>query len=280
LPDLISVFVEIVPGTFFSAALVALALAAPPSRVVTLAPFITELAFDAGIGDRVVGVSAYSDYPPAARALPEVSSAAGLSIERIASLAPDVAFVWRDSAKPEEIQRLESLGIRVVVVAARTVDEIPRALETIGEAAGVDVSSRARGFRDGVARLRATYSGRRRLEAFLEIWNKPLTTIAGRHYMNDALEVCGARNVFADLPGLTPVVPWETLYARDPEVVIGAGSAGDRAQFEANWRERPTLSAVKNNRLVYANPDTLQRPSLRIIEGIAQLCEALDRMRR
>ena len=264
---------------FLAASLVTLALAAPPSRVVTLAPFITELAFDAGIGDRVVGVSAYSDYPPAARELPQVSSANGFAIEKIAVLRPDLAFVWRDSVRPEEIERLQSLGIRVVVVSARTLDEIPHALETIGEAAGVDVSARARGFRDRIARLRGTYAGRRRLDAFLEIWNKPLTTIAGRHYMNDALEVCGARNVFADLPGVTPVVPWESVYARDPEVVVGAGSAGDRATFETGWRERPTLSAVKNNRLVYVHPDTIQRPSLRIVEGIAELCEGLDRVR-
>ena len=270
LTALIAALAVFVPGTN---------CAAPPSRVVTLAPFITELAFDAGIGDRVVGVSAYSDYPPAARALPEVSSAAGLSIEKIAALRTDVAFVWRDSVKPEEIEQLAKLGIRVIVVSARTLVEIPLALETIGDAAGVDVSLPVRGFRDRIARLRATYSGRRRLDAFLEIWNRPLTTIAGRHYMNDALEVCGARNVFADLPGVTPVVPWESVYARDPEVVVGAGSAGDRATFEASWRERSTLAAVKGRRLVYVHPDTIQRPSLRIVLGITELCEGLDRVR-
>lgn len=263
----------------FASLLTLAAVAAAPTRVVTLAPFITELAFDAGIGDRVVGVSAYSDYPPQARALPEVSSANGFAIEKIAALKPDMAFVWRDSAKPEEIQRLESLGIRVVIVSARTLDEIPGAFEQVAAGANVDVSARSRAFRNRVAGLRGRYSSRRKLDAFLEIWNKPLMTIAGRHYMNDALEVCGARNVFADLPGVTPVVPWEAVYARDPEVVVGAGSAGDRAQFEANWSERPTLSAVKNHKLVYANPDTLQRPSLRIVEGIAELCEGLDRLR-
>lgn len=259
------------PGTF----LLVFAL-----RVVTLAPFLTELAFDAGIGDRVVGVSAYSDYPPQARALPEVSSAAGFSIEKIAALRPDLAFAWRDSVRPEEIERLESLGIRVVVVSARTLDEIPRALEQVGEAAQVDVTRKSRDFRDRIEDLRKTYSSRRRLDVLLEIWNRPLTTIAGRHYMNDALEVCGARNMFADLPGVTPVVPWETVYARDPQVIVGAGSAGDPAQFEASWRERPTLAAVKNRRLVYVEPDTIQRPSLRLVLGIAQLCEGLERARR
>ncbi len=263
-----------------AALLLAAAAAAPPARIVTLAPSITELAYEAGIGDRIVGVSAYSDHPAAARALPEVSSAMGFSIEKIAALKPDIAFAWRDSARPEEIERLESLGIRVVVISARTLEEIPVALERIGDAAGVDVSVRARAFRDRVAALRSAYSSRRRLGVFLEIWHQPLTTIAGRHYMNDALEVCGARNVFSDLPGLTPVVAWESVYARDPEVVVGAGSAADRERFEANWRERATLSAVKRGRLVYLDGDAIQRPSLRIVEGIAQLCGELERARR
>ena len=97
--------------------------------------------------------------------------------------------------------------------------------------------------------------------------------------MNEALAICGARNVFADLPGVTPVVPWESVYAVDPEVVVGAGSAGDAAQFEAHWRERPALAAVKAGRLLYLDPDTIQRPSLRIVEGIAALCEKLERVR-
>jgi iron complex transport system substrate-binding protein len=70
------------------------------------------------------------------------------------------------------------------------------------------------------------------------------------------------------------------VLARDPDVVVGGGSAGDRAPFEANWRERPTLSAVKSGRLLYVDPDTIQRPSLRIVEGVRQLCEGLDGFRR
>lgn len=252
----------------------------PARRIVTLAPFLTELAFAAGAGDRVVGVSAYSDYPAQAKSLPQVSSAAGFSIERIAALKPDLALVWRDSVRPEEIERIESFGARVYVASARELEDVPRTLEAIGRLAGVDPALQVQSFRARLAGLRARYSGLRRLDVLLEIWNRPLTTIGGRHYMNEALEICGARNAFADLPGVTPVVPWETVYARDPEAVVGAGSAGDRASFEASWRERPTLAAVKNHRLVYVDPDTIQRPSPRIVQGIAQLCEGLDRARR
>ena len=253
------------------------ALEQPAQRVVTLAPFLTELAFSAGVGGRVVGVSAYSDYPAAAQSLPVVSSSAGFSIEQIAALKPDLVLVWRDSVRPEDIARIEGFGARVFASSARSVEDIPRALENIGRLAGVDVSPAARSFRARIERLRATYSSRRPLAVFLEISHRPLMTIAGAHYMTEALQICGARNAFGDLPGVAPMVPWEEVYKRDPDVVVGTA---ERAQLEANWRERPTLRAVKNHRVVHVDADTFVRPTLRFADGVAQLCEALERARR
>jgi iron complex transport system substrate-binding protein len=252
----------------------------PAQRIVTLAPFLTELAFAAGVGDRVVGVSAYSDYPEAARTLPQVSSSAGFSLERIAALKPDAVLVWRDSMRRDEVERIEQFGAVVYVANARTLEDVPRALEAIGRLAAVDVSATSRSYRARLAELRATFSAHRKLGVLLEIGHRPLMTIAGPHFMNEALDICGARNVFGDLPGVAPLVPWEQVYSLDPEVVVGAGSEGNRARFEANWRERPTLSAVKNARLVYVDADTFLRPSLRLVEGITQLCEGLERARR
>ena len=255
-------------------------LAAPAQRIVALAPFLTELAFAAGAGAQVVGVSAYSDYPPEAKRLPQVSSAAGFSIERIAALHPDLVLVWKDSFRPEDVERIERFGTQVYVAQARRLDEVPRVLGAIGRLSAHDTSRVAARYEGELARLRSEYSSRRRIDAFVEIWHRPLQTVSGHHFINDALEICGARNVFEDLPGVAPNVSWEALYARDPEVVIGAGSAGDRAQFEANWRERPTLAAVRSGKLVYVDPDKIERPSLRIVEGIAELCAALERVRR
>ncbi|HET7402586.1 MAG TPA: helical backbone metal receptor, partial [Usitatibacter sp.] len=95
------------------------ALARPAQRIVSLSPFLTELAFSAQAGPRVVGVSAYSDYPPAARALPQVASAAGMSLESIAALRPDLVLAWTDTTRPEDVARLERLGTAVFVARAR-----------------------------------------------------------------------------------------------------------------------------------------------------------------
>ena len=251
----------------------------PARRIVTLAPFLTELAFSAGLGSRVVGVSAFSDYPPQARALPQVASAAGVSPERIAALHPDLVLAWSDSLRPEEAERIARLGPAVFVARARRLADVPRLLVDIGTLGGRDTRSLAARYDARLESLRRTYAHRAPLAVFLEIWSRPLTTISGRHFINEALGLCGARNVFADLPGVAPEVSWEELYARDPPVIVGLASAPDAASFRANWRRHPTLSAVRNARLVFAAADALQRPTLRTPEAIAGLCAALDAVR-
>ena len=254
-------------------------LPAPALRIVTLAPSLTELVYSAGAGNRLVGVSAYSDYPPQAKALPVVASATGPALEPLLALRPDLVLAWRDSIRDEDIARLLGFGVPVFVTSAKRLEDVPRLLAAIGKLAGVEAEGAARGFRERLARLQASHEGKPRLRAFVEIWHRPLTSIAGPHWINEALAICGAENAFADLPGVAPQVAWEELYARDPQVVVGAGSAPDAARFRAQWQERSTLSAVKSGRLVFVEGDLIQRPTLRLAQGVAALCEGIDAAR-
>jgi iron complex transport system substrate-binding protein len=257
----------------------AIVLKQPAQRIVTLAPFLTELVYTAGAGERIVGVSAYSDYPPEAKKLPQVGTAVSLSIERIAALAPDLVLVWQDSARPEDVERITRLGAAVYVAHSRNFEDVPRNLAAIGELTGRDVRPAIADFEQRLAQLREDNAGKRKVTAFLEIWNRPLTTIAGRHFINEALEICGARNVFRELDGVAPVVSWEQVYLRDPQIVVGMSSAASAAQFRANWKARRTLSAVKGDRLVFVDADRIQRLTARTPDGIAALCAGIDRYR-
>ena len=251
----------------------------PAQRIVTLAPFLTELAFSIGAGDRVVGASAFSDYPREAKRLPRVATAAGLSLEALAALHPDLVLAWKDSIRPEEAERIARLGAAVFVAEARTLEDVPRLLADLGRLTALDPSAQSAQYERELAALRERYSRRPPIAVFLEIWSRPLTTISGRHFMNEALAMCGAHNVFADLPGVAPEVPVEALYARDPAAIVGVGSAPDEARFRANWSAYPALAAVREGHLVFVSPDRLQRPTLRTPAGIAELCAALDRVR-
>ena len=251
----------------------------PAKRIVTLAPFLTELVFSAGAGERLVGVSAYSDHPPEAKRLPRVATAATFSLEEVAALRPDLVLAWRDSVRAEDLQRLEMLGIRTFVAQPKRLDDVARLLEGIGALTARDVSVPIARYRGRLAALRARHADRTPVPVFLEVWHNPLQTVAGRHWINEALELCGARNAFADLDGVAPLVSWEEVYRRDPPVVVGVSSRDGEAQFLANWRLRPTLSAVKAGRLLFVDADTLARPTLRLADGVAQLCAGIDRAR-
>lgn len=254
-------------------------LEAPARRVVTLAPFLTEIAFEIGSGARLVAVSEHSDWPQAARALPQVGNAFTFSLERIAALHPDLVLVWKDSVRSGDIARLEELGARVFVVEARTLEDVPRALERVARLTGGDAASAVRDYRAKLDRLRVAHAGLAPMSVLLEIWHQPLTTVGGRHFMNEALALCGARNAFDDLPGVAPVVPWEEVYRRDPAAIVSVSEGMTREEFVASWRARPTLSAVKSQRLVFVAPDRLQRQSARLADGVGELCAALDRVR-
>jgi len=253
-------------------------LAAPARRIVTLAPFLTELAFSAGAGNRIVGVSEHSDYPEAAKRLPQVASAAGISLESVAALQPDLVLAWQDTLGGADLERFGSLGIPVFVARARSILDVGRLYGVIEKLTGTRSPKPLDAFHEKLRKV-LRKPDRPAARAFLEVWHDPLTTIAGAHWMNEALAFCGATNVFQDLGGVAPVVSWEALYARDPHVIVGAGSARDAATFRAQWRDRGTLDAVKNGRLVFVEADLIQRPTLRLADGVVQLCEGLRKAR-
>lgn len=255
------------------------ALPAPATRVVTLAPSITEAAFAVGAGARVVGVSAWSDYPPEAARLPAVSSAFGVDLEALAKLAPDLVIAWKDSFRAADIPRLEALGARVVVVQSRTLAEIPRLLAVTAALTGADAAPATRAYETRLAAVRAKHAGRAPVRVFLEISHRPLMTVAGAHFMNEALAACGAANVFGELREVAPQVSWEELFARNPAAILGTGPEEGEADFHAAWRERPGLEAVRRGRVAFVASRALGRPSPRVVEGIEALCAAVDRVR-
>ncbi|MEP7069337.1 MAG: helical backbone metal receptor, partial [Usitatibacter sp.] len=131
----------------------------PAQRIVTLAPSLTELAFSVGAGERVVGVSAHSDYPPQARSLPQVSTAAGVSIESIAALKPDLVLAWKDSVRREDIKHIEAVGAAVFVAQSRNFEDVPRLMRAIGALAGEDGAAPAAQYEARLAKVRRDYAG-------------------------------------------------------------------------------------------------------------------------
>lgn len=254
----------------------------PAARIVALSPHVTELVFAAGAGNRLVGVSSFSDYPAAAKRIPHVGDGGKVDAERLLALRPDLVVGWHSGNSAADIATLERLGIPVFLTEPRRLEDIPRLLETIGKLAGTEqvATQAAEDFRAGVAELKLHYAGRRPVRVFYEIWHEPLITVNGEHLISDVLGLCGGRNVFAGVSSLTPAVAVESVLAEDPEAIIASGALyADRGQL-VGWRRYPRLAAVRRGHMFFIHPDLIQRQTPRILMGAQQMCEQIEQVRK
>jgi iron complex transport system substrate-binding protein len=256
----------------------AISLEGPAQRIVTLAPHLAEIAFAAGAGAKVVGVSTFTRYPAEARALPVVASYGRVDFERVIALRPRLVLAWRSGNSPLQVARLERLGFPVFVTETRTLSDIPRVIRLVGELAGsvAVADDKARQFEGEVADLRKRHAGERSVAVFLEIWHAPMLTVNGEHLASDALRLCGGRNVFAAAKTLTPLVSREQLLAARPEAIITAGSAADAPRA---WRGLEAIAAVREHRIYAIDPDLLYGQGPRFLEGARAVCDRLERVR-
>ena len=257
-----------------------LTLAQPAKRIVALTPHVAELVFAAGAGDRLAAVSVFSDYPPAATRLPIIGDANRIDLEAIVRLKPDLVIGWASGTSPLVIRQLPQLDIPVWLTEAHQVGDIARQLRQIGQLAGSEKAAKqaAEQFEQQWQALRTRYSRRPPVSVFYQIWPSPPMTVNGTHFISDVMRACGGRNIFADLPVLTPTVSVEAVVQRNPQVIVASGAyTGDPAQWKA-WQGLP-IAAVQRHRLYELPPDLIQRPTPRILQGAALMCEDLEKAR-
>ena len=257
------------------------ALAAPAQRVVSLAPHLTELMYAAGAGERMVGALDYSDYPPEAKALPRVGSEAGIDLEAVVALRPDLVVAWPQSGSTRAIERIAALGIPVFRSEPRELEDIARTIETLGRLAGTGAAaqSAASRFRARAARLARTYASRPAVRVFYQVWNRPLITVNGEHVISKVLRLCGGENVMAALPALAPEIGRELVLRADPEVIVASGSDGGHPAWLQEWKAFPDLAAVRQGNLYAVRPELLQRHTPRLLDGAEEMCRILQEAR-
>jgi iron complex transport system substrate-binding protein len=253
----------------------------PAGRIVSLAPHITELLFAVGAGDAVVGASEYSDYPAAARAIPQVGGGSGLDLEAILALRPELVVAWGSGSPPGQLQRLRRLGIPVFVSEPQVMTDIASSLERLGRLAGHETGAAQaiRQFNQRFGKLRDRYAARAPVRVFYQVWQQPLMTISGDHLVSDVIRLCGGSNIFADLAELAPPVSVESVLARNPEVIIAGSDAAENPELAAYWQRWTGMSAVQKGHVYTVQRELLVRHTPRILDGAEQVCRILEAVR-
>ena len=249
-------------------------------RVVTLAPNLAELVFAAHAGDKLVGISAYTDFPPAALDLPIVSDAFMVDQEQLSLLKPDLLLAWENGTPLHVIDQLREAGFRVEVIQTDSLDDVAVALERIGELTGnlKPAADAAAAYRQQIQQLTDRYSGSEPIDVFYQISSRPLYTVNSTHYISEILTLCGGRNIFDDLDDLAPMVDVEAVISRGPEVMLAALDS-TQAAFDI-WDRWPELAANRYGNRFFIPADEIGRATPRLVAAGEAVCEALTKARR
>lgn len=258
-----------------------LTLQRPARRIVALSPQLLELSAAAGASRQVVATIRGTEDVHWARRLPRVGDAFALNLEAIVRLEPDLILAWESGTPPRDAARLKSLGIPVYWSQANTFQTLASTVQRIGVLAGTTGAAQrwVHDFDARLAALRARYGAQRPVvRVFYEVWDRPLITIGGPQLINQAITLCGGRNVFGQLAALSPTIATEAVLQSDPQLIVTSSPRG--AQWLQQWERYPGISAVRHGQLVALSPGLLPRMGADVLDGVQQLCSAIATARR
>lgn len=250
-----------------------------PERIISLAPSNTEILFALGLGDKVVGVTEYCDFPPEAKQKEIVGGLTTPDMEKVVALTPDLILTTSIHEK-RVLPELERQGLAVLALAPKTLDDVIGSIDIIGQATGhqelaEQLIKSMRQRIEAVAQRTAKIQERPRV--FFIIWHNPLITAGRDSFISDLIEKAGGKNIFDDLTGY-PSINLEIVLERNPQFIIAPGH-GKAADSSFQWVNSETrmkeTDALKNGRVYEINADLVNRPGPRLVEGLEQLFQII-----
>lgn len=240
-------------------------------RVISLAPHATELAFAAGMGDQVVAVSAWSDYPPEAKTREQVASWQGINLERVLALKPDLILAWREGNPQRPLEQLSAFGIPVVYLDFTSLEMIPNALDQLAAySEHPEVAHRnAQTLRQQLTTLTTRYAHNARHTVFMQLGLQPLFTSGKNSLQNQIISLCGGQNIFNDSAIPWPQVSREQVIRRKPQAIIVTGLPGAIEVTRDFWSPQLPVPIIR------VEEDWFNRSGPRLFMAAEQICEQL-----
>jgi ABC-type Fe3+-hydroxamate transport system substrate-binding protein len=263
------------PLTVTDAAGRTVTLAAPARRVVSLLPSFTELIFAIGAGDRLVGRTAWCDYPPAARAVADVGDGMPPNVEAVAARRPDLVVLYHSGPNVTAADQLARVGIPAVLVDLNRLEDLGPAARVLGRLTDrvAPAESLAAAMDSLAARPPPSPSSTHSL--VYVVWDNPPIVIGRGSYLHQLAALAGARNIFGDVAAPSAQVSLETIAAREPDWVAVLSESASPPAFAAR-REWRTVRAVREGRFLLLSGSLFGRPGPRSAQAIQELRARLE----
>ena len=254
-----------------------------PETIVSLSPGHTEIMYALGLEDKLVGVTEYCDYPEAAKDKPTVGGYSTVDIEKVVEIQPDLILAT-NIHKAEVIPELERLGLTVLNLYPKTLDEVLEAITLIGQCTGkeeeasrlvTEMRNRIKAVTDKTANLTEA----QRMRVFYTLWHDPLRTVGSDNRIHELIVLAGGINIAQDLSGISTTISLEAVIEANPEVIIagvGMGSGEDLPlQFALTEPRLKDVDARINDRVYGINNNLIGRPGPRIVDALEQLAKMI-----
>ena len=247
-----------------------------PQRIVSLAPSVTETLFALGVGDRLVGVTTYCDYPPQARLVPKIGSFVSPSVEAVLAKQPDLVVGVRETDR-EKIKRMERMGLRVVVISVSSLKDTFESIHFLAgivgrEEAGEKLGSQLQGQID---RIRARIAGAKRRRVLMLVGQRPMVAVGKGTFIDELLTLAGGENIAGVAPQPWPHLPTEYVVAKAPQVIIEGGMGSERGAPGKNWADLGSIPAVRDGRIYSYASDKILRPGPRVGEALEEIARLI-----
>jgi iron complex transport system substrate-binding protein len=251
-----------------------------PRRIVSLAPSNTEILFALGLGERIVGVTEYCDYPEEAEEKEVIGGFSTVDLEKVVSLSPDLILAT-SMHESEVLPALENRGLAVFVLNPTNLNEVLEAIELVGEVTGATEEANSL-VADMEARIFAVtentegLSEEQKPRVFFVTWHDPLMTPGSGTRHDELIRMAGGQNIGHDLSGYADI-SLEAVIEANPEVMIagvGMGSGEDLpAQFMRTEPRLENTDARLNDRLYEMDVDLAGRPGPRIVDALEKFAQ-------
>lgn len=253
-------------------------IAFPPKRIISLAPSITETLFALGLGDKVVGVTAYCDFPEAAKTKEQVGDTLNPNPERLIALKPDLIVITTASQLEKLSRQLGELNIPVYVTNPRGIGEVLTSIHKLGQVTGATIEAQqlTEQMQTRIANVELRTKSFPKPRVFYVLQTAPLITAGRNTFINDLIRLAGGESITANEATDYPQLSRETAIAREPQVIVAPASHGtELVKEEVLRRDFSVTPAIKTNRIIRVNPDWVDRPGPRIVDGLEQLANGL-----
>ena len=243
---------------------------AAPARIVSLNPTTTEILFALGAGARVVGRTTYDQFPAEVKQVPDLGQGLRPNVEAIIGAHPQLAVLYASNDNRDAARRLRAAGITTAAYKVDRIADFARVTLALGRLIGDTAAARRTvdSVNATLDRVRASTAPLKRPTVFWPFWEAPLLSVGHGSFVDELIEIAGARNVFTDLEEPSPAVAFEELVKRDPDIVVMGVKSRERALKDPKWK---ALRAVRENHLLVVDSTIIIGPSVRLGAGAEML---------